>query len=84
VEAVSIAIQQCDTYRDVDDDQLVVGHDQNAMHELDDVAMRELQLHATLIAEGRFDYTESEADLAKNLRERSAVLAGVVAGFVAP
>jgi hypothetical protein len=56
----------------------------NAMHELDDVAMREFQLHATLIGEGRFDYTESEADLAKDLRERSAVLVGIVAGFVAP
>jgi hypothetical protein len=54
----------------------------SAMRELDDVTVREFQLHARLVAEGRFDYTESEEDVAKELRKKSAVLAGTVAEFV--
>ena len=56
----------------------------NAMRELDEVTVRELQLHAVLIDEGRYDYTESEAELAKELRDKSAVLVGTVSRFVAP
>jgi len=55
-----------------------------AMRELDDVTVQEFQLHARLIAEGRFEYTESEEDVAKELRQESAVLAGTVAELVTP
>lgn len=56
----------------------------NAVRKLDDVTVREFDLHARLIAEGRFAYSESEKDTAKALRRESAVLVGRVGEFVFP